>query len=519
MEMLRKSGFKHWHVIRLVVASGLLMTGANAGAENVHVPNPSFESPGTDSVIPAVDSWRKLPKPAWYDEGQNGPWEQLVGVFKNTDPTSNDHIPNMNGEQALYLFNSPGAGLFQDFLTSTNHEFDQKFQLGKAYTLTVGVIGGGGGMTNGASLLMSVYYLDSASNAVTVASKTIVHTANLFPVTTAFVDISLDVPTVNIADAWARKNIGIKFETTSGFEAAGGYWDLDNVRLKRFEVLPVPNASFELPETDAVIPIVDSWQKYPKPDWYDEAENGPWSQLIGVFKNTEPSSADHIPNMDGDQALFLFNSPGAGIFQDYNSIGGTNTAPSLEFDQKYQVGRSYTLRTGVIGGGGGMPEGASLLIGMFYRNSQSTPGVLLMTVVSTTVVHSTRLFPTTTDLVDIVLEVPVVRASDPWAGKNLGIVLLATSAFDKAGGYWDIDNIRLGMGGSVEFALQYARDGTDLRLSWYSEDGRSYQLQRSEDLSGWSDHGTPLSGLNASLSVVVPAGEIGNAFFRVVELQ
>jgi predicted RNA-binding protein with RPS1 domain len=34
-------------------------------------------------------------------------------------------------------------------------------------------------------------------------------------------------------------------------------------------------------------------------------------------------------------------------------------------------------------------------------------------------------------------------ASDPWAGKNIGIQMLSTTGFELAGGYWDLDHVRL----------------------------------------------------------------------------
>ena len=54
--------------------------------------------------------------------------------------------------------------------------------------------------------------------------------------------------------------------------------------------------------------------------------------LTGVFKNTAPGSDDHIPNIEGEQALFFFAYPEAAIFQDYTTVGGTNSAPTYSFD-------------------------------------------------------------------------------------------------------------------------------------------------------------------------------------------
>jgi hypothetical protein len=67
-------------------------------------------------------------------------------------------------------------------------------------------------------------------------------------------------------------------------------------------------------------------------------------------------------------------------------------------------------------------------------------------VAETTVTNSLENFPTDTEFVDFQVQVPAVKATDPWAGQNIGIQLLATPDFDNPaswGGYWDADNVRL----------------------------------------------------------------------------
>jgi hypothetical protein len=77
-----------------------------------------------------------------------------------------------------------------------------------------------------------MYYRDASSNMVTVASTTLTNTSTLFPTNTHFTDFNVRVPTVNAADAWAGKYIGIQLASTVGFDLQGGYWDVDNVRLR-----------------------------------------------------------------------------------------------------------------------------------------------------------------------------------------------------------------------------------------------------------------------------------------------
>ena len=48
-------------------------------------------------------------------------------------------------------------------------------------------------------------------------------------------DFSVTLPTVHAGDPWIGKNIGIAIRGTG---AAGGFWDLDNVRLTQFPLEP-----------------------------------------------------------------------------------------------------------------------------------------------------------------------------------------------------------------------------------------------------------------------------------------
>lgn len=206
-------------------------------AESIAIPNASFELPLTVYADQRVDSWQETPKPFWYNEVTMGPWDQLVGVFLNTSPTNSDHIDNCDGSQALFLFAVPGTGIFQDYDTmdwshvTPPHDFNVAFEPGKSYTLTAGFIGGGGGMTNGVSVEMSLYYRDASSNQVTVAATNIVYSSTVFSNQTHFIDGQLTLPAVKPSDAWVGKKLGVQFLSTVDFASAGGYWDIDNVRL------------------------------------------------------------------------------------------------------------------------------------------------------------------------------------------------------------------------------------------------------------------------------------------------
>ncbi len=195
--------------------------------------------------------------------------------------------------------------------------------------------------------------------------------------------------------------------------------------------LSIPNASFELPETAFVSVDIDSWQKSPTPWWYDESGGFFWSQLTGVFLNVAPTDPDHIDNCDGNQAVWLFAVPEVELFQDLTAT--------------FEVGQSYRLTVGIIGGGGNMKDDVPIEIRLYYCDAENK---------KVTVGATTFMYDSDTGYVkhfnDVQLDLPQVRPTNPWAGKNIGVQLVSILTLadldpdtGKAGGYWDLDNVRL----------------------------------------------------------------------------
>ena len=279
---------------------------------------------------------------------------------------------------------------FRHYAGRPTHAFNATFKPGHPYYLTAGLIGGGGGMPAGATLQMSLYYRDASNNMVTVAARTITNTSALFPDNTHFVDFQLDVPTVQTNDAWANQNLGIQFLCTVDTNTQSGYWDVDNVRL--VEGVNVPNFSFETPGVPDVSPFaqpaLDYWEQTPQPAGYNPTNNGPWQYQIGEFFN-DPGDGAYIDNCDGNQCAFLISLPQVGIFQDYNSFSSTQGGPSHAFNATFNPGKGYTLTAGMIGGGGGMPTGATLQMSLYYRDASSN----MVTGAATTITNSTNAFP------------------------------------------------------------------------------------------------------------------------------
>jgi len=217
-------------LVGIVMLAAGARTPAYAGA--IYIPNASFESPQTSFASANIDSWQKSAKPWWYDESGGFLWSQLTGVFLNVPATEPDYIDNCDGKQAVWLFAVPQVELFQD-LTAT-------FEVGQSYHLTVGIFGGGGNMKDDVPIEIRLYYRDAENNKVTVGA-----TAFTYDWDAGYVhhlkDVQLDIPQVTSTDLWAGKNIGVQLVSTLTLAdldpntgRAGGYWVLDNVRLKTF---------------------------------------------------------------------------------------------------------------------------------------------------------------------------------------------------------------------------------------------------------------------------------------------
>ena len=194
-------------------------------AASIVVPNNSFESPSTlpVGVSTSIDSWQKIPKPAYFDEAAFGfQWIQTAGIFYDTNP-----YVNRDGIQCAYMLSFPQVTLFQDGTSG----FSATYGVGQSYTMTLGVFGKS--LTPNNSLQLSLYYRDAGNNVITVGSPTtITYNPATFPTTAPLnlVDYSVTIPAVQAGDAWAGKNIGIMIQVTAS-DFNGGYWDMDNIRL------------------------------------------------------------------------------------------------------------------------------------------------------------------------------------------------------------------------------------------------------------------------------------------------
>lgn len=194
--------------------------------------------------------------------------------------------------------------------------------------------------------------------------------------------------------------------------------------------IAIPNGSFESPALPDVepwaTPVIDNWNKTDIPAWWGDAQGGAaaWYQTSGVFVDGG-GGAPSIDNIDGAQGLFLLAAPEAGLYQDLSDT--------------YQVGQSYHLTMGVQGGGFNMPLGIPALVRLFYRDAGDN-----IVIIATGTYNNDNNTGVLTHLTDVTADLATVQASDPWAGKNIGVMVLSGADFGNTGYYyWDIDNVRL----------------------------------------------------------------------------
>ncbi len=282
------------------------------------------------------------------------------------------------------------------------------------------------------------------------------------------------------------------------------------------ESVPVPNASFELPETQYVDTRIEAWQKAPKPDWFDESGEFKWDQLTGVFLNQAPTNSAYIDNMTGNQGLYLFAVPQVAVFQDLSVTASTNAAPTNAVNSPFEVGKSYDLTVGVIGGGGNMLSGVSVLLSLYYRDAASN----MVTVAGTNITFTPTAFPTTTHFIDQSVHVPTVKSGDAWAGKNIGIQLLSTVTPELSGGYWDFDNMRLSASGGG-LVLEPSWAGGQFQFSVQSEIGSKLEVLATTNVisavQGWTSL-TILTNTTGTASFTDTNTNLTSRFYQVRQL-
>jgi hypothetical protein len=394
------------HLINLFVLIFLgLWAAIPVMSASIPIENTSFETPVVDpngfGAVPAVDGWTEIDNDTLYSTN--------TGVFANTAPGSFDHIVNADGGQLAFLGSQMGNSLEQNL--------EAVYKPGCNYRLTVGVsvsVRFPPSAVEPVDTLELVFYYRDANDVVNIAHRTVEATGQSY---TELQDFSLELPMVQSGDAWAGKAIGIALRASG---RAGGFWDLDNVRLIESApvYIPIENASFEAPAVDpngfGAVPLVDGWTEIDNDTLY--------STNTGVFANTAPGSFDHIVNADGSQLAFLGSQMGDSLEQDLDAV--------------YKPDCNYRLTVGVSVSVRFPPSSVepvdNLELVFYYRDANDVVDVAHRTVEATGQSY--------TKLQDFSLELLMVQSANAWAGKAIGIALRAAG---RPGGFWDLDNVRL----------------------------------------------------------------------------
>ena len=132
--------------------------------------------------------------------------------------------------------------------------------------------------------------------------------------------------------------------------------------------------------------------------------------------------ADHIANADGKQLAFLGSQQGNALEQDLAAI--------------YRVGCEYRL-TVAVGVSARFPPSSvkpvdTIDLVLYYLDVNQPVDIVRLTIGAKGL--------SSTQLQDYTVVLATVRPGDAWAGKTIGVAIRATGA---AGGFWDLDNVRL----------------------------------------------------------------------------
>ena len=199
--------------------------------------------------------------------------------------------------------------------------------------------------------------------------------------------------------------------------------------------IPIENASFEFPAID---PLLNPFGADPNVDNWTEIDiDTLGSQNTGVFVNTEPNNVnfygdhDHIFNADGNQMAFLGSEAGNAFEQDLSAT--------------YNIDCDYHL-TVAVGTSFMFPPSTEepidyLELAMYYRDGNEPVDIVSLLIPA---------MDPNQWLKDFSLYLPIVSSDDPWASKNIGIAIRAVGL---AGGFWDLDNVRLSQWMSSEDLL------------------------------------------------------------------
>ena len=216
------------------------LPGASALADVITVQNNSFETPTVTGLgNPFVTSWSTPgPVSTEFPPGSGNFVNTNCGNFINTPVGAQDHIDNVDGNQAAFVSALSG--------NEFNQTLGVNFEAGKSYTLTVGIghnYGGGNPAFQPdptAKMTLRIFYTDAQSVRHYLASTDVINSAATGLSATHLLDFSATTALLAANNAAVGSPLSISMISASPVANSGGFFDLDNVRVS--SALPEPTS-------------------------------------------------------------------------------------------------------------------------------------------------------------------------------------------------------------------------------------------------------------------------------------
>jgi hypothetical protein len=380
------------------------LTAHLASASALNVPNPSFESPyvGLGGAQVAIAVW-----------SING----TAGVAGNGWSGGQINLLNSDGDQIAWMNTEVN--------TSISQLLNETYSVGSSYQLTLGLARAAWNPPNDDDQIQIQFFYSAAGNPVigsTTATGSELNPSN----SNYLIDYTVDLPQVTASDIYAGMQIGIRI--ISSFEGIGGGsgdWVIDNVRLdeeQQTSPVDVANDSFETPD------LSPDGAQAGIPDWNI---NGP---AAGVAHNGWNGGQINLANSHGDQIGWM------NAYADTANELASSGIWQLLADS-YTAGQSYELTIGVARAVWNPTEDSDQLQIRLWYDAAGGPA----TIASVTITASDLNWSNGGDLIDYTVTLPEVLVTDAWAGRQIGVWIVASyNAPGGDGGDWVIDNVRLG---------------------------------------------------------------------------
>jgi hypothetical protein len=199
-----------------------------------------------------------------------------------------------------------------------------------------------------------------------------------------------------------------------------------------------------------------------------------------------------------------------------NSTDWSNGIPTHAFNRKFKVGKAYTLTVGLTTSQEEqLTNGSSIELSLYYRDLSNN----VVTVAANNVTYLTNVFTNATHLLDYEVNVPQVRPTDSWAGKNIGIAIQTTTQLQFIGGVWDLDNVRLAEFVPTSLAQPAEKSG-QFGFTLVSDANLAFAIFSSTNLTSanWTNVATVMSQ-TGSVSFVDTNASVNERFYLVRQLE